>query len=902
MMPQLLKRFFLRVRATLSAQQDRDTRAELDLHLRLLEEEYLAKGVAPSDARRLARREFGNPAVFQDASRDLFSFHPIEDLISDLRYAGREMRRSAGFTAIAVGSLAVGIGAATATFAVTEAVMLRPLTVRSPGRLVAFTTAADGGWATWSYAALARWQRLPASGGLYEVAGASDVRPFRSARGSGESPEEVRVSLVSHNYFDASGARVVLGRPFAGRDAAGPGTGAVAIVSDGFWRRRFGGAPDVLARTIELGGVQFAVLGVAESGFTGLSVGHPADMWVPLTMQPALAPQMPGPSGLDESSGAETRWLKVVGRLADGTSVERAEGAARVARQVFLAEKAARLGADKPEVARDRTESFRLVAGATGDGVVRAQFAPALTLLTVITALVLVVACTNFTNLMFARAEARRREFLIRLAVGADRWRLIRQSAVECLALAAIAGVLALLFAGWATSMAMSLVSALEPLEPLDFAIELNARVMAFASACVFTAALFGLWPCMRLVRSTVISSVHHRAAAAGARPVAHRIMLIGQLVVCAILMFGAGLLLRTVINLRTQDLGYERDVLLIPIEAERPGRPPDAASALVDDLRQRIATIPGVQAAGVFGSALLDRGAYWVDGSERLRTDRGEAAAGTKWTFAFAGPGFFDAVGMRAVQGRPLSDAGHAGEVAINESLARALFGNADPIGRQLAMSPKEPMLTIVGVMKDARQISPRDRGVGVAYLPIRRYGRVTLAVRLVSPALAQSASVRQQAQTMLGDVQAGPMTTISQELERSIARERLTSGIALLLAVLVVAIGCVGIYALMTYDVTRRQREFGVRLALGASAGRLLATVLRDGAAIVAPALAIGLPAGLATSRLLASQLYGVDARDPWTLSSVAVLLSVVAMGSAFRPARLASRVDPIALLRHE
>ena len=255
--------------------------------------------------------------------------------------------------------------------------MLRPLTVRSPARLVAFTTAADGGWATWSYAAFARWQRLPASGGLYEVAAASDVRPFRSARGSGESPEEVPVSLVSHNYFDAIGARVVLGRPFAGRDAAAPGTGAVAIVSDGFWRRRFGGAPDVLARTIELGGVQFAVLGVAESGFTGLSVGHPADVWVPLTMQPALAPEMPGPSGLDESAGAEARWLKVVGRLADGASVERAEGAARLARQVFLAEKAARLGADKPEVARDRTESFRLVAGATGDGVVRAQFAPA---------------------------------------------------------------------------------------------------------------------------------------------------------------------------------------------------------------------------------------------------------------------------------------------------------------------------------------------------------------------------------------------------------------------------------------------------------------------------------------------------------------------------------------------
>jgi predicted permease len=804
------------------------------------------------------------------------------------------MRRSAGFTVIAVASLAVGIGAATATFAVTEAVILRPLPVRNPERLVAFTTAADSGWATWSYAAFARWRRN--SGGLYEAAAASEVRPFRSARGSGEPPEKVPVSLVSDNYFDAIGARVVFGRPFVPSDAATPGTGAVAIVSDGFWRRRFGGAPDVLAKTIELVGVQFAVVGVAEPGFTGHSVGHPADVWVPLTMQPTLVPGLPG---LEESAGAEARWLKVVARLAANASVERAEAAARVARQVFLTEKAARLGANTPEVARDRTESFRLVAGAAGDGAVRAQFARPLTLLAVITALVLVVACTNFTNLMFARAEARRREFLIRLALGGGQWRLIRQSAAECLALATIAGALALLFAGWATSMAMSLVTELEPLE---FAIGLNARVMGFAGACVIAAAAFGLWPCMRLVRSTVISSVHHRTRTAGARPVANRIMLIGQLVVCAILVFGAGLLLRTVINLRTQDLGYDRNVLLIPIAADRPGRPPEAASALVEHLRQQIAAIPGVQAAGVFGSALLDDRAYWVDGSERLRTDRGEAAAGVKWTFAFAGPGFFDAVGMRTVLGRPLSDAGHGGEVAINESLAKALFGDVDPIGRRFAMNPNAPMLTIVGVMKDARQISPRDRGVGVAYLPIQRDGQPTLAVRLASPSLAQAASVRQQAQTIVGDVQSGPMTSISQELERSIARERLTSGIALLLAVLVVAIGCIGLYALMTYDVARRQREFGVRLALGQTAGRLVASVLRDGAAIVVPALAIGVPAQLATSHILASQLYGVDARDPWTLVSVALLLSVVAMGAAFRPARLASRIDPMALLRHE
>ena len=210
--------------------------------------------------------------------------------------------------------------------------------------------------------------------------------------------------------------------------------------------------------------------------------------------------------------------------------------------------------------------------------------------------------------------------------------------------------------------------------------------------------------------------------------------------------------------------------------------------------------------------------------------------------------------------------------------------------------------MLTIVGVMKDASQVSPRDRGIGVAYLPLRQYGRVTLAVRLATPSLAQGAAVRQQARAIVGGVLRGPITSISQELEKSIARERLTSGIALLLAGLVIVIGCIGVYALMTYDVTRRQREFGVRLALGATEGRLVGTVLRDGAAILGPALAIGIPAGLAVGSLLASQLYGVDARDPWTLASVTVLLPVMVVGAALRPALLASRTDPMALLRHE
>jgi predicted permease len=894
-----LKRFWVRARATLSSRHDREVREELALHLQLMEEEYLAQGVAPDQARLRARREFGNPTLIQEASHDLFSFRPAEELARDLRYAAREARRSASFTCMAVGSLAIGIGAATATFAVIDAVMLRPLPVRAPERLIAFSTASDKAWTYWSHAAFVRWRHVPAD--LYAVAASSDVVALNMPSNGSAPSDDVRVALVSDNYFPVVGADIVLGRGFAAADAAARGSADVAIISDGFWRRRFSAAPDVLTKTIELGGGQYAIVGVARRGFVGHSVGYPSDVWVPLTAQPVL---MPGLQGLDESAGSEARWLKIVGRLADGVSVDRAAAAAGLARQVFLTEKAARLGVHSPENTRDREERFRVVAAANGDTPVRARFERALTILAAITLLVLLVACTNFTNLMFARSEARRKEFAIRLALGGGRWRLVRQSAVECLGLATVAGVLSLLFATWATSMAMTLVTASEP---VDFALELNARVLTFASCCALVAVAFGLWPSTRPVRSAEIASARRATDEWGAGPVrtvASRLILIVQLVVCTVLLIGAGLLLRTVINLRTQDLGYDREVLLMPLATERPGLSQESAPAVVERLREQLSAIPAVQAVGVSGSVLLDPSTYWVDGSQRLSTDGGVVLPGTQWTFAAVGRGFFEAVGMRLVSGRPFVDSPgvDAHEVVINQSLATFLFGEDDPVGRRLASSPRGPMQTIVGIVKDARQVSPRDRGLGVVYVPLRGFSRVSLAVRLADASPAAVASVRQQAGSLVGNLRAGPITTISEELDRAIARERLMTGIALFLTVLVVLIGSVGLYALMSYDVARRHRELGIRLALGATGGQLVTIVVRDAAGILIPALAIGLPLGVAVSRVLSSHLYGIHIGDPSILVTAGVLLSIVAMGAAFRPAWTASRIDPTALLRHE
>jgi len=506
---------------------------------------------------------------------------------------------------------------------------------------------------------------------------------------------------------------------------------------------------------------------------------------------------------------------------------------------------------------------------------------------------------------MLGRSEARLKEFVIRLALGGRRWRLIRQSATECVILACLAGALGLLLAHWAASVALRQFATM--IRPVEFALEFDARVLGFAAACVAVVIMFGLWPCTRPARSASVSSVY-LSTSHGARPrrraIASRAMLIGQLALCAVLLMAAGLLLRTVINLRSQELGFDRNVLLVSVAPGGAGYSGEAAAMLLARIRERLLAVPGILAVGA-GPALLDSSNYWIVGSQELTTDRGVVLPGTRWTFASVGPGFFEAVGLPLVHGRAFDDRdAHppADGVVINQSLAAFLFGADNPIGRRLTMGPRTPMQTVIGVVEDATQTSPRDRGLGVIYSPLRGFNRLVLAIRTAGAPSDAVPAVRHQLGAIAGDLPVENVRTIAEALDEAIARERLMSGISLILAGLVVAIGCVGLYALMSYEVAQRTRELGIRLALGATKARVVALVLRDGALLVAPALAIGLPAGMAASRPLSSQLYGVQAGDPWTLASVALLLTLVAWVATLRPARTASSIDPIVLLRAE
>jgi ABC-type antimicrobial peptide transport system permease subunit len=343
----------------------------------------------------------------------------------------------------------------------------------------------------------------------------------------------------------------------------------------------------------------------------------------------------------------------------------------------------------------------------------------------------------------------------------------------------------------------------------------------------------------------------------------------------------------------------------LVSVSPNQAGYSEQATALLLRQATERLLAMPGVEAVGVSGAALLESSNYWIDGSQELTTDRGTVLPGTRWTSAAVGPGFFEAVGMSLLNGRGFQESDArppADSVVLNRSLATVLFGQDNPLGRQIRLNARAPMQTVVGVVNDAKQTSARDRGLGVVYVPLRQFRHTVLAVRTAGPPVLMVPTISGQLNASVPDLPVASIRTIADVLDEGIAVERLTSVISVCLAALVIIISCLGLYALISYDVARRTRELGIRLALGATRSTIIAMVLKGAAHLVIPALALGIPLGIAAIRPLSSQLYGVAIVDAETLLSVAALLVCVALLATFKPARAAARIDPIALLRNE
>ena len=904
-MPVWLNRLRLKLRAAFSRQHDHELRNELALHLQLLEEEYVAQGLSPEDARGKAHREFGNATLVQETSHNLFTFRLLEDFVHDVHYAFREMRRNIGFTIIAIASLAFGIGSVTATFAVIDAFMLRGLAVSEPDQLLAFSISNSRAWRRWSYAHYQRWR-----GGTADVmsAAASLTVERYNVSTDGKLPDDegkVRVSLVSGTYFPVLRAPIGVGNGLTPDDDRVPGAHHVAVISEGFWDRRFGRAADIVGRSIGINGVTYSIVGVTAAGFTGEWIGLPTDVWSPLAMHQAVLPDAPNIH--EDVWGTSSRTLRVIARRRPDATREQAEALANLVYQRFATDRAAALGED----AQDRQQHIDLIAATDGYSPERAYYFRPLMILSTIVGVVLIVACANFANLLLGRTQARGAEWAVRLALGAGRGRLMRQSMTECALLAVVGGLCGLVAAKWATTALLKELAV--SVQSIEFDLPLDSRVAAVNGACVLFVLLVGMWPATRGARSAVALSVLQRAQAPESRRRARlgpaQALIAAQLALCTVLLIGATLFLRTVINLRAETLGFARDVLLVGVAPGQAGYSDSAAAMLIERARAQLDALPGIRAVSATSASLLNNTNYWIDNSERLSLDIGHVTAGLQWTMAEVSPGYFKTIGMPLLLGREFEEndlataTSPSQPVVINRTLARFLFGEADPIGRRIGTSPSGANRLVVGVVSDGKQTSPRDRGLGVVYLPLGKdASRVVFAIRTAGDPAAAARMVRHELRSIAHDLPIVSIQTIEQQFNTAISQERLLGTLSLILGAIAVLIACVGLHALLSYDVAQRTREIGVRMAMGATGRSVVALVLRDSLVLVGVALAIGIPVGVSATRPLTPQLYGVQAGDPATIAFAVLLLASATALAMLRPARAAARTDPIVLLRTE
>ena len=902
-----MRQWWTKLRAALGRAPD-DISAEIEEHKRMCIE----------DQGEQAGRRFGNTTAIAESAREQWTFTRFETLLQDIRYALRTLRRSPGFAAVAVLSLALGIGANTVIFSAIDALMLRKLPVPDPDSLAVvrvFLEQPGHGRAeiSWMYPEVQRMRALSRGFAGFSAVGLVErSNLIAGGPGGGPDPSEVRVGMVSGDYF-ASTMRVeaAIGRIFTPDEDRAPGASPVAVISDAYWQRRFRRARDVVGRTLTISGTAFTIVGVTPSGFTGEWTGRPADLWVPFAMVQQVLPGV--------APGMQNHPARIVVRRLAGISQAQAQQAITSAFDELQRE-----SIPNGNVRPQPRIWVEVQPAATGYSPQRESFAQPLAILMAMVGLVLLIACVNVTNLLLARSAAREREISVRLAIGAGAARILRQLLTESLVLAAIAGVFGAVFAilGRSILEAYLAVGALRnsgttaPAQlPVSLDLRPDPRIFAFCAViCLLTGIAFGLVPALRASKASIVAALRGAKTQPG-RGAAGRVLVILQVAVSAMLLVGAGLLARTLHNLRAQDLGMDRgNVLLVSTNTFASGRGPAQLRNVWQIVLQRISTLPGVIAASAANGTVLS-GYEAVNVSDPLRVEgEPEVPNGLPGYRTFLAPGFFRTMGIPLIVGREFTEADTDAAprvVILNESMARHYFGNHNPIGRHIQFRNDPPVGTeVIGVVKDFVAGTPRDlqRKLGLTYFSYRdressrNITPMYLAVRVEGPPLAMAQRIREELRAIDPELPILRIYTVDQQLEQVLVKDRMLAGLAVSLCVLVVALACLGLYGVIAYTVERRTAEIGTRLALGATRGAVLAMVLREGLTLVLSGIVIGVPAAFAAARLIASRLYGIGAHDPLTLTGAALLLLCVAALAGFVPARRASSIDPMVALRYE
>jgi putative ABC transport system permease protein len=862
---------------------DQELTEELRAHIDLLTEKKIGEGLNPEEARRAALIEVGGIEQVKERVREVRTGRSLEDLSQDLRYALRGLRKHRGFTAVAVITLALGIGANTAIFTVINTVLLRPLPYERPDELVVLMETIAERPAGVSYPNFVDWRNQSTS--LENIVAVRNRESF-NLTGAGES-ERLQGRLVSANFLSALGVKPIRGRDFAAEEDQ-PGANPVAIISHALWQRRFGAGENILGKQLTVNGQQFTVIGVTPPNF---QYGTEADVSVPI----GLSAERFKLRGKDPG-------VISFARLKPGTSIETANAELNTI--------AARLEQQYPETntgRRVRLESLR--ESVVGD--VRP------TLLTLLGAVgfVLLIACANVANLLLTRSAGRQKEMAIRTALGAGRARILRQLFTESAVLALAGGVVGLLLAIWGTRLISSYIP--EGIPRMD-ELGIDGRVLLFTlGASLLTGVFFGLAPALQSSGSNLTETLKEgeRNSSRGHNR-AGKLLVISEVALTLVLLVGAGLLVKSFWRLSQVDPGFNpQNVLAMQIAVTaRPEEGPKV-NGFLSDLQSRIKTLPGVQAVSV-SNGLPFEGAnfppFLIEG--QAPPPPGQDPTGLLYTVS---ADYFKTMGIALVRGRLFSsqDTRETPAVAlIDEVFARNYFPNQDPIGRRFKLNtPDAESREIIGVVRHVEHAGLEGQTANTAefyfnfdQLPIatlpRYVRRVNLLVRTSVEPLSLAGSVRNQISALDKDQAVFNVRTMEQALSRSVAARRFSMILLGVFAVLALTLAAVGIYGVISYSVAQRTREVGIRMALGANTTDVIKLVVRDGLKLVLIGVGVGLAGALLLTRMMTTLLFGVTPTDAVTYATVALALIVVALIACCIPARRATKVDPLIALRFE
>ena len=900
-----------------SASRSEALREEMELHLAEKAAELEADGMTPECAKAEARRRFGNVGLKHEESREIWIKRFWSELGQDVRYGCRTMTANKAFNAMAVLSLALGIGANTTIYSFMESILLRSLPVADPESLVVLNWHSrpprDGSKESVHVMHGVQGMAWPGDKGAM-VSGMFPYGAFQTLRE--ENPvfstlfgyfnglnrtlairgqaSSASTEYVTGEYFRGLAVSPAAGRPIDSEDDR-PGAAPVAVISFATSQRRFRGLSSAIGQPVLVDNVPFTVIGVAPPEFFGVDPAAAPDLYLPLhtnlLVDGARAARM-YPDG-------NFYWIEMMGRLRPGVSMAQAQAALAPRFHQWVAATATTDGE------RAKLPALTLNPGAAGLGGLRRQYSKPLYVLLTMVGLILAIACANIANLLLARAAARRREMAVRLSLGAGRFRVVRQLLTESVMLASLGGALGVLFAIWGVRSLTLLLS--NGQQNFTLHAELNWNVLGVTAALsVVCGLLFGLAPAIQSTRPDVMPALKS-GRGGGPRRRAQHVLVVAQIAISFFILVVTGLFVRTLDKLHSVQLGYAREnILLFSLNARQAGHRDPEIATFYADLRKRFESIPGVSGATLSQSSIVNAG--FTGPAIRGPMKIGAVTIEDARVLA-AGPRFLTTMQIPILAGREIDDRDQPGSrpvAVIGERLARTYFGNENPVGRRITLPDEKRDLEIVGVSANLRYggLKNEEESRMTVFVAVSQFSpdRITYALRTAGDPLRFVRSVREIVREADSRIPVTNVVTQAAEIDRTISREITFAKLCTGFAVLALLIACVGLYGTMSYNVARQIGEIGIRMALGAQRGAVIWMVLRRVLVLTAVGLAISVPAALSASRLVKSFLFETQPNDPGTLALAGVVLLSAAILAGLAPARRASRIDPLAALRHE